>query len=376
MDMQITKYQNLITDLILNSHFIDNIGLLHGKMGLAIQFYQLARKTGNQAFDIVAGELIDNITSDLSFELPPDFENGLGGIGWGIEFLIQNRFLDPDGTDLLLAEFDKRIFRTFLKDVPTNINLLNGVLGTGHYFLMRVRGAEQAPKNVITETNRIALQDICKHFSMVLPQIADYLKEPVSSPNDTMQHDTISAPIFDITWNLPVLIGFLAEIFDLNTLQSAPAKLSVEILTSLDADFNLPLLQCNRLLLLLSLIKLKNSLQLTSGGYVNEICMLTNKITGKISAGIDDRKYTHELTGLDLSIRNGIPGIALINYNLYEQTRDLKYKLEYVNLLEKFMPDSFINQFRYDYSNPSKTCKYGLGPLQGISGLFLTSACI
>ena len=35
----------IVNALLLNSGFIDNIGLLHGKMGISIFFFHLARKT-------------------------------------------------------------------------------------------------------------------------------------------------------------------------------------------------------------------------------------------------------------------------------------------------------------------------------------------
>lgn len=378
MDSGISKYQNLITSLLLNAHFTQNIGLMHGKTGHAVLFYHLTRQTENSAFETFAEELIDDIIPVLSTHLPVDFENGLAGIGWGIEYLIQNHFLEAD-PDEVLEDFDKQIFLKFMESTPTNIGLLDGVIGTGHYFLMRVRGAKQKQKTVIAETNRIALQQICDHLNLMLSQPANLLnltKEPLYHPvsiNRTEKTHIDPVPVFEITWNLPVLIDFLTEMLELNMPQNNLMILLTRILIPLQSSCQLPILQCNRLLLLLSMIKLKNKLQMKLGNVKNEISMLTDMIAEKIMDGFDKEKYDKELESLNFAIRNGIPGIALIHQKLYEQTGDLEYKNEYSTLLNKFIPEEFVRQFRYDYSNPSKINEQQLGILQGIAGLLIAS---
>jgi hypothetical protein len=378
MNFKLSEYQNLITSLLLNGHFIQNIGLMHGKTGLALLFYQLAKQTGNTAFETFAGELIDGIVPVLSTQLPVDFENGLAGIGWGMEYLVQNGFLEAD-TDEVLGDFDKQIFKKFLESPPANIGLLNGVLGTGYYFLMRIKGAKQKPKNIITETNRIALQHICNHLTLMLQQPGDMIKEPFrdNTPetiNKIKKQDTGPVPVFEITWNLPGVIGFAAEALELKIQSAGLTNLLAKILTlGGTTSWLFPVLQCNRLLLLLSLIKLKRAAKTLLPQSTSEINLLTSQTIEKIVAGLDNKKYTKELGSLNFSIRNGIPGIALIHQKLYEQTGDLKYKNEYTTLLNRFVPQDLIHGFRYDYSNPLQTNEQSLGLLQGISGLLLTA---
>jgi hypothetical protein len=121
------------------------------------------------------------------------------------------------------------------------------------------------------------------------------------------------------------------------------------------------------------MIKLKSKGQMKLGNVKNEITMLTDMIAEKIMDGFDKEKYDKELESLNFSIRNGIPGIALIHQKLYEQTRDLEYKNEYSTLLNKFIPEEFVRQFKYDYSNPSKINEQQLGILQGIAGLLIAN---
>ena len=77
----ITKDRRTTNSLLLNGSFIDNLGLMNGKMGIAIYFFQLARQTNNQIYEGYAGELIEDIYEEISKNTPVNFENGLAGIG-------------------------------------------------------------------------------------------------------------------------------------------------------------------------------------------------------------------------------------------------------------------------------------------------------
>ena len=89
-----SRQQRITNTLLLNASFIGNLGLMHGKMGIAIYFFHLAQETKNQIYEDYAGELIDEIYDEISTTTPLDFENGLAGIGWGIEYLVQNGFIE------------------------------------------------------------------------------------------------------------------------------------------------------------------------------------------------------------------------------------------------------------------------------------------
>lgn len=105
--------QRIANVLLLNASFINNLGLLNGKMGIAIFFYQYARYTGSKMFGDYAGELIDEIYEEINTNTPVDFANGLTGIGWGIEYLVKNGFVAAD-TDEALAEVDNTVYRSSL----------------------------------------------------------------------------------------------------------------------------------------------------------------------------------------------------------------------------------------------------------------------
>lgn len=134
MKTEFTHEQHIPNNLMLHSTSISDIGLLHGKVGIAIYFHHLARQSGKSVFSEFAGKLINEVTNSISTETPFDFESGITGIGWAIEYLIQNGFIDADADDML-EEFDTKVYQVLIheqKDIATT-------LAIGHYLVSRLR---------------------------------------------------------------------------------------------------------------------------------------------------------------------------------------------------------------------------------------------
>ena len=68
--------QRIARFLILQSSFINNIGLLHGKMGIVLFFYIYSRFTKNRLFENYANNLVDEIYKQINVRSSIDFENG------------------------------------------------------------------------------------------------------------------------------------------------------------------------------------------------------------------------------------------------------------------------------------------------------------
>jgi hypothetical protein len=150
---------------MLNASFIDNLGLLNGKMVIAIFFYQYSRYTGNKIYSDYSGELIDEIYEEINTNTPVNFANGLTGIGWGIEYLVKNRFVEAD-TDEALSEIDTSIYRNSLYR-PFLLENEKDVFGYGLYYIARLREHENDNDNLNTlfkKQHLIYLTDDCERI--------------------------------------------------------------------------------------------------------------------------------------------------------------------------------------------------------------------
>ena len=122
--------------LMKNSHTLKDIGLYHGKMGIALFFFHYARYTENSLYDDFAGELLDEVCNNLDTKLPIDFEDGFCGIGWAIEYLLRKEFLKGD-SDEILGDIDNQIMERDLRRVSDK-NIATGLAGIGYYIQSRL----------------------------------------------------------------------------------------------------------------------------------------------------------------------------------------------------------------------------------------------
>lgn len=131
--MEFTREQRIINALMNRAYSIDDIGLLHGKMGIVLYFFHLGRAKDNNVFTVFAEELLDNVIEPFHESLPIDFKKGITGIAWAVEYLIRNGFIDADADDML-REVDERVFEVLLY----KRNNMEEVLSMLYYLIGRI----------------------------------------------------------------------------------------------------------------------------------------------------------------------------------------------------------------------------------------------
>jgi len=129
--------QRFINALLLYSGFTDDPGLLCGKTGISIFFYHLSRKTGNTIYEDYAGHLLDQVFNAIHAASPVDFSSGLAGIGWGVEYLLQNGFIEAAENNIL-EEVDTAVFQLDRKQPQLSRNY-DDFYGCGLYYLSRAK---------------------------------------------------------------------------------------------------------------------------------------------------------------------------------------------------------------------------------------------
>jgi len=147
--------------LIIDSGNISNIGLFHGKMGVILFFAHYGRFTGDKLYDKFAGKLLDEIYEDITTEIPVNLENGLCGIGWGVEYLVQGGFMKGN-TDDILEEIDHRIMERDPRRIR-DISFRNGLGGIAYYVLARLIAKRQTDQFAFDSTY---IRDLQKALAM------------------------------------------------------------------------------------------------------------------------------------------------------------------------------------------------------------------
>ena len=126
-----TKIGNLLIE-----EKIKDPGLMNGNAGIAIFFYNLAKKTSDKKYQNHADALIDEVYRKFNMNI--NFQDGIAGTGWCIEYLIQNCYCKGN-TNEILKGIDTRIFKFLNEQSEIPFDLRQGLIGYLQYLIMRLK---------------------------------------------------------------------------------------------------------------------------------------------------------------------------------------------------------------------------------------------
>lgn len=153
--------EKILHRLILNANN-PNIpsGLLRGKCGIALVLAHYSRERKKKVLENVVSYILDDILNNLYIRDNYDFSCGLSGIGWSIEYLIQNNYIKGCGVDICF-DLDQRIMEfNVLKMDPYNFE--NGFLGLLEYIFAHIQGANMNNKKAFEESYLCDVFDVMK----------------------------------------------------------------------------------------------------------------------------------------------------------------------------------------------------------------------
>lgn len=133
MNITFSPEQKITNALMINSGKVTELGLGNGKGGLVLYFYHLSRVTGNKVYEQFAKSLLDDIIESLSLTNGFNFTDGITGIGWLVEYLIQHKFVEADA-DEILEELDEVIKKQLINEA----NDIEFLISTAHYLIARI----------------------------------------------------------------------------------------------------------------------------------------------------------------------------------------------------------------------------------------------
>lgn len=122
---------------LLYGLFDESLGLYKGKMGMALFFFFLSRHYANHWYEEFAVELLDDICNGFLHQSSITFADGLCGIGWSIEFLKKQGFVDGN-TDEVLEEIDREVMERNVCRME-NYSLETGLKGIAAYVQSRLQ---------------------------------------------------------------------------------------------------------------------------------------------------------------------------------------------------------------------------------------------
>lgn len=121
--------------LLLHGPRIPDIGLFHGKMGIATALYMYSARYGDGQTGEFAWELFQQVYEGIHRDMPVGLENGLAGIGYGTTLLNTLGLLDGDLNDVLM-EIDRKIMERDPRRM-TDLSLRSGAAGIMRYIALR-----------------------------------------------------------------------------------------------------------------------------------------------------------------------------------------------------------------------------------------------
>lgn len=156
--MNIREQLTSISDyLIIHASTLTDIGLYRGKMGIVLFFCQYARYLQNPLYEDFASLLLEEIQEEMHVLLPITFDDGLCGIGWGIEYLIQHDFMEAD-SDEILSVVDEKIMERDIRRISDS-SLATGLAGIIEYVSVRL-ATPKREKNQPQPFDSLFLRDL------------------------------------------------------------------------------------------------------------------------------------------------------------------------------------------------------------------------
>jgi len=134
------------TDILKNISFLlksyvdksNGSGLYQGLMGICISYFILSKVTGEQRYRKTAFKYLNKVQQSIPAIDDLGFANGLAGIGWGVEWLVQNGFIKAN-TENVLEDFDDTLYTSVLYSKDFTLSLADGSIGKALYYLYRMQ---------------------------------------------------------------------------------------------------------------------------------------------------------------------------------------------------------------------------------------------
>ena len=179
LTLEFDMEQRILHLLFLNTFFVKEVGLMSGKMGILLALAEYNKFHPNSIHQDFIYDLIDEVLEHMDAKSSIGFSDGLCGIGWGIEWLINNQIIEGEEMNIC-SELDNKIMEKDIRRME-DPGLENGLGGILYYALIHINSSllrqEQIPFDEIfrhdlflkaerlsTQTNNLTVQKLAKNY--------------------------------------------------------------------------------------------------------------------------------------------------------------------------------------------------------------------
>lgn len=310
------------------------IGLTQGLMGICIYFYHLHRIEDDEAYQLIADEMLDKILGRLSMESSISVENGLAGIALGVMHLIKYDFIEGN-ENWVLEEIDNVIFRNLAFFQPDSSYKKETLLYILYYLSRRLESQDD-------ESDIYVYQEL----------IIKILNIFVSELSENFFNESYSFSVYD--FHLPAFTFICACLLKHKFYNARIYKILEEFETKILSTF--PVLHANRLYMLCGMLPLVPYMGFRWKRHVNLLYKETQL-----------KHIFEEMNNKHIFLANGLSLIYLL-LNFLEKNYP-KYKISYnaYELYEKIIAsEAWESLIDHDYFFESHQ-----GILQGFPGVIL-----
>ena len=132
----------IIKYLMINYPFVADVGLMNGRMGGVLFFSYYAKCIGEDYFFDYADMLFESVFTSLRQDMPIDFANGLCGVGWAVEYILQNGLSEGE-PDEVLEDIDKKVMERDVRRI-SDMSFDTGLEGILLYVITRLESFDRA----------------------------------------------------------------------------------------------------------------------------------------------------------------------------------------------------------------------------------------
>jgi hypothetical protein len=219
---------DILDDKLLSHAESSSLGLASGKTGICVYFYCKSRLTEDKKYKSAAEKLIDEIFAEIDTVGNYNIQSGLAGIGLGIDYLIENKFVSGN-INTVLREVDDKLFKisTSLSELE-KMGLMD-IIQLLCFFYVRL----------------LKLQDNGEHERLIKEVIISL----INRLNYTAHEVLFEEPLyFSADYLLPQYMYVLGKVGSLNFYNYKISKILQNI--SVNLLSHIPLLHSNKLYLL------------------------------------------------------------------------------------------------------------------------------